>query len=319
MNKYLNSTPKHQLTHRISVIIPSYNSYKTIKFSLEELFNQSAFRNIQEIIVVDSSDDILTKELLEEYRKKNKITLIHSGIRVMPGIQRNIGAKHASGDILLFLDSDAYPEKCWAEKILKSFEDGYLAGGGSYVIPDFQKNNKLAKAQYYIEFNEYIDHGKPRYKKILPSCNLYCDRKLFLEIGGFPEIRASEDSLFGLKISKRNPLIFLPDARIYHVFRDREEHFFNNQLLLGKYIFIYRKLYFKSFYYRGILPNILFMIFMLFKFIRIHTRIIFAGKNHLREFYSCFPLFMKGLRMWGNGFKLGIKEYNKDNAVNIEF
>jgi len=229
----------------------------------------------------------------------------------MPALQRNLGAKRATGDVLLFIDSDAYPALDWTEKILEEYESGYSAGGGSYRIPEFQSKNNLAKAQYYLEFNEFIDRGKKRFKKIIPSCNLFCDRKLFLKLGGFPEIRAAEDCMLCLKINKFEKMIFLPDAAVYHIFREKKDHFFNNQKLLGNYVFKYRKLHYKSFFYKKSIATLLFPAILFIKFMRINSRIILAGWSHFMNHIKSFPLFFEGLLHWGEGFLSAIKEKNE--------
>jgi len=156
---------------------------------------QTVINRINEIIIVDSSDDGVTKDILNRL-ENDKIIIIYSGKRIIPAIQRNLGAKKATGEVLLFIDSDAYSAFDWTEKILEAYESGHAAGGGSYRLPEFQSKNNIAKVQYYLQLNEFIDRVEKRFKKILPSCNFFCDKKLFLELGGFPEIRATEDCLF---------------------------------------------------------------------------------------------------------------------------
>jgi glycosyltransferase involved in cell wall biosynthesis len=293
-----------------SVVIPSYNSAATIEHTIEHLLKQSAIDRVREIIVVDSSDDDKTKDLLAKYAQ-GKVKMITSGVRVMPAIQRNIGARNAEGDILCFIDSDAYPAVDWIEKILEACEQGHKVGGGSYLLPDFQIHHRLAAAQYYLEFNEYINTGKPRNKKILPTCNLFCDRSLFEQVGGIPEIRASEDTLFGLKVSETENMIFLPDLKVSHIFRENLEHCLNNQKLIGKYIYVYRKYYYAPRYLRKSLIPILYPAMMLVKFLRIFYRILHAGPKHWRKFLWSAPLFFKGLAAWGKGFRQGSIEYEQ--------
>jgi glycosyltransferase involved in cell wall biosynthesis len=293
----------------VSVIIPSYNSHQTIEHTLKHIVNQTCADKILEIIVVDSSDDTITKKLLNEF-KSDKLVHITSGIRIMPAIQRNIGAKSAKGDMLCFIDSDAYPESDWVEKILEAYQKGCLVGGGSYEVPEFQRKSLIAYAQYFIEFSLFIGFGKERHEPIVASCNMFCDRELFIHEGGFPEIRASEDSLFSLKMNKIEPLVYLPQAIVFHIFRENGKHFLSNQHMLGKFIYVFRRQSYNSFYYKGIMPYLFFPAFIFFKFARIFFRVIRTGKFHnVLYFFLALPMIIKGLYAWSSGFIEGIKEY----------
>jgi glycosyltransferase involved in cell wall biosynthesis len=292
-----------------SVVIPCYNSGATIAHTLDHLLDQTAFDRILEVIIVDSSDDDVTKEVIARYIN-DKIKTITSGVRIMPAIQRNIGAKSARGDVLCFIDADAYPADDWVERVLDAYSNGTRVGGGSYLVPPFQKDNKLAVAQYYLEFNEYIDTGKPRPKKMIPTCNMYCERSLFNSVGGIPEIRASEDTLFGLTVGEIEIMVFFPQMRVYHIFRENLDHYLSNQVLLGKYIYVYRKYHYNSIYLHRSYFSVLFPVFMLVKFLRIFVRIVVAGPVHWKGFAWSAPLFFKGLWYWGKGFAQGCKEYD---------
>ena len=204
--------------HSISVVIPSYNSHATVSRTLKSLLD-SPKSLLKEVIVVDSSDDAQTPALLDAFRSE-KLRVIHLPVKTPPATARNLGARQASGDILAFLDSDAYAAQDWLEKITAAVEQGCRVGGGSLSLPDFQKSKALALAQYFLQFNEFLDVGKRRVKMFVPSCNLFCERSLFDEVGGFPEIRASEDVLFGLAVAKRAKVFFDPAIKIFHIFRE---------------------------------------------------------------------------------------------------
>ena len=113
---------------KVSVVIPSYNSANTISYTIESLKNQS-IEAINEIIIVDSSDDKETKKVLSKY-ESNTIKIVNAGSKTMPATYRNLGAAQAQGQILAFIDSDAYPAIDWIETILKAHNKGYRAGGG---------------------------------------------------------------------------------------------------------------------------------------------------------------------------------------------
>ncbi len=295
--------------NQVSVIIPSYNSLVTIGRTLDALFAQTELNAVCEIFVVDSSDDGITKKILAQYEKSfDVLKIIHPGIRVMPAIGRNIGAQEAEGDILVFLDSDAYPAEDWMATILDAFSCGYKAGGGSYLLPPFQQKKAIAKAQWYLQFNEFLPTGTIRVKKFFPACNLFCEKELFMRVGGFPEMRASEDVLFGFKVSDIEKMWFIPEARVYHIFREEIKAFQRNQELLGKHIIKYRRQRSKSPMYRGLIPVLLLPAFLLVKCLLISRRIANAGFKYFVDLLRSLPLFLYGLLFWAVGFYKGCLE-----------
>jgi glycosyltransferase involved in cell wall biosynthesis len=291
---------------RISVIIPSYNSGRTIERAFRALDAQTAGDLVSEIVVVDSSDDGRTKELLSRYGP-GKIRVMDAGVKVMPAVSRNMGAERASGEILVFLDADAYPAPDWLENIVKACEEGYAAGGGCVELPDFQKGDPVVRAHYYLEFNEYMCCGNRRVKSFVPACNMFCDRDLFRKVGGFPEIRAAEDVLFGLTAGRHAQVVFLPEAKVYHVFGESWGRFLENQRLLGRYACVYRKRYYDNLLYKGIMPLVLFPVFLCVKSLRIMFRIFQAGPYHAYHFFVTVPVILPGLLFWGIGFIEGAR------------
>ena len=285
----------------ISIIIPSYNSFETISYTLEHIFALSNFERVKEIIVVDSSDDQRNKDYLENFQGKG-YRLITSGIRVIPAIQRNIGAKQATGDVLAFIDSDAYPDKNWISTIIEATERGILIGGGSYKLPDFQRNNKIAISQYYLQFNEYLPVGISNERSFFPSCNLFCDKQLFVSTGGFPEIRASEDVLFCLNAGKYARLEFQPGSIVYHIFRTDRRKFYRNQELLGRYVLVYRRKYYNSMMYKGIFPFLTAPLVFSIKLFKISQRVIKAGPEHRKLYLKGIINFKIGLIYWIKGY-----------------
>ena len=299
--------------YNISIIIPSYNSHKTIASTIEHLIDQDQFSHVCEIIIVDSSDDQHTKKYLNSISHE-RIRIITSGIKVIPAIQRNIGAQHAKGDLLIFIDSDAYPSEKWLLKIMSAYAEGWKVGGGGILVPEFQQRNKIALAQYYFEFGEYIPVGMPRIKKILPSCNLFCDKLFFQSISGFPNIRAAEDALFCLHAGKTTNLIFIPDATVYHIFRESITDFLRNQFLLGKYIYIYRKSYFNSFFLKGFSFYLLLPLMLTYKILVRLTIVCKAGPSHYVQFLKSWRYFFMATISWFKGFIEG-----KKGPVNYDF
>jgi glycosyltransferase involved in cell wall biosynthesis len=287
----------------ISVIIPSYNSAATIGRTLDALLSQS--QKPREVIVVDSSDDGLTPGLLREYDRR--IHLIRLEKKTIPAIGRNLGADAATGQTLAFIDSDAYPAHDWIEKIEGARAKGTRVGGGSVLVPEFQRKDKLALAQYFLQFNEFTDSGEVREKKFIPSVNLFCETALFREAGGFPRIRAAEDVLFGLNVGSISPVIFDPAMRVFHIFRTQPEQYFRNQQMLGRYIPLYRRT--RSAFFRTnwlLVPSI--PLVLAAKFFRIVGRVLQGRRENILPFLSSLPLFLEGLGYWAIGFFEGCQQ-----------
>lgn len=91
----------------ISVIIPCYNSRKTIIACIQSVLSQS-YRNFEIIIVDDGSEDN-TVEVIHEFienTKPDKHIQIVSQANAGPSLARNRGVQLSKGEWIAFLDSD---------------------------------------------------------------------------------------------------------------------------------------------------------------------------------------------------------------------
>lgn len=282
---------------RVSVVVPSYNSAATVTQTLDALLSQT--KAPAEIIVADSSDDGVTRALLG----RDGVRLIPLPPRTMPGLARNEGARRATGEILAFVDSDAVPEPDWVERIEEAASGGCQVGGGAIDLPGTQRWKPVAIAQHFLQFNEFMPTSKKRSVAFAPSCNLFCRRELFKQAGEFPPVRASEDVLFGFEASKISNFYFLPEIRVRHIFRENVAAFLRNQMILGRYVLVYRRLRApRAWFYRGLAAFLLSPFVMIFKGVRITCRVFCAGPTAALEYVLAFPFFLLGLLAWGVGF-----------------
>lgn len=290
----------------VSVIVPSYNSSSTIDGVIRAILDQTAIDAIKEIIVVDSSDDDSTRLMLK-LLESSRVSVIDAGTRVMPAVARNIGARCASGDLLVFIDSDVYPQPQWLQAILSAFNLGCHAGTGSLGLCRHQRKTAIAAAQFYLQLNEYLQAGRLRMIRFPSGSNMFCKRSLFEKVGGIPEMRASEEVVFGLKLHKYTSIWFVPDAAGCHLFREQWSGYLKNQMMLGKFISMYRKINDDCFLLSdgvslGLSPAIAFV-----KTALITKRIAGCGWNHSLRFVSVLPAVMLGILFWTAGFVLGCR------------
>lgn len=93
----------------ISIIMPVYNAEKYLNRSIESIMNQT-YNNMEIILVNDGSTDN-SLEICTNYQKKdNRIKLINQENKGV-SIARNRGIDEATGDYIMFIDSDDYIEK----------------------------------------------------------------------------------------------------------------------------------------------------------------------------------------------------------------
>ena len=89
---------------RVSIILPNYNSSKTIKKTIKSILNQS-YKN-WELIIVDDSSDKITKNILHKYKNKKKIKIYFLPKNKGAAYCRNLAIKKSQSDYIAFIDSD---------------------------------------------------------------------------------------------------------------------------------------------------------------------------------------------------------------------
>lgn len=101
---------------KFSIIIPVYNVEKYLKKCLESVYNQT-YKNYEVIVVNDGTKDN-SMDIVKNYPAK-VISQKNQGLSVA----RNNGVEKASGEYILFLDSDDYIEKGLLKEINKSLNN----------------------------------------------------------------------------------------------------------------------------------------------------------------------------------------------------
>lgn len=100
-----------------SVVIPTLNSAKTIRKSLESVFALNNSQGTIEVLIIDGASTDNTLDIAKEY-KTRAITEVGKG----RGFAYNRGFKESIGEYVAFLDSDAIAPKDWLKTGLKILE-----------------------------------------------------------------------------------------------------------------------------------------------------------------------------------------------------
>jgi len=132
---------------KVSILIDNYNYAKFLPECIGSILNQT-YQNFEIIIVDDGSKDN-SREIIEEYAKKDK--------RIKPIFKENGGQasafnegfKHCSGEIICFLDSDDKFKPNKLEKVVEVFKKGY-----EYIVNDYEL---IGDTTY--DFGPYYPYG----------------------------------------------------------------------------------------------------------------------------------------------------------------
>ncbi len=201
---YSRSMGDHQI--RISVIVPAFNAGRTLKACLASILANRS--NYAEIILVDdrSTDDTA------EIAKNLGVYVVPNSRLKGPAGARNEGATHASGEILLFIDSDiTVPDTLLAEVMSNFDQDSELVAlFGSY-------DTSPACSNFLSQYKNLMHHfvhqiSREQTSSFWGGCGAI-RKDIFLETGGFNEKdypnASIEDIELGLRLTKQGHRIKL--------------------------------------------------------------------------------------------------------------
>ena len=173
----------------------------------------------------------------------SRIRFLPTG-KVRPAEKRNLGIREARGEIVAFIDDDAYPEAHWLEYAVKYFGDADVAAvGGPGVTPP--GDGYLARLGGRV-YDNLLVSGNYRYRykaggirrdvDDYPSCNLLVRAETLRKIGGYrTDFRPGEDTLLCKDIvDGGGRIVYDPWVVVFH---HRRPLFGPHLRQLGRYAF----------------------------------------------------------------------------------
>jgi glycosyltransferase involved in cell wall biosynthesis len=213
-----------------SVIIITRNRPKILSDCLDHLANQTYVDF--EIIVVDSSDNYQTRDLLSSRPAVHYLS-IWNGRNNMPAA-RNLGLSNALGDIVAFIDDDSMVFPDWLENIMSGYSEDLIGGVSGRIINknimvdlnDARIGQVLPDGSAIENFSKVIEN--PILVEWFGGCNMSFRRSILIKLNGFDTIYGGNNSYEDVDISARvrnagYKLILIPSAVVDHVYAPRVE------------------------------------------------------------------------------------------------
>lgn len=149
--------------NKVSVIIPVFNAEEYIVETLKSVENQTFNDNIEVLLINDGSEDRsvqVINEFIESSTKKNiHYKLYDDGENKGQGARRNQGIDMATGESILFLDSDDLIEEQTLEmayhRLNGSKENDFVIFEWAYYYPETGETKYVNKERYNLKLALY--------------------------------------------------------------------------------------------------------------------------------------------------------------------
>ncbi len=196
----------------VSVVICAYNAAAT----LDECLSATSALDYPdlEILVVDDGSTDVTADIARRYPRIRLVSIPHAGLAAA----RNEGFRAARGNLIAYLDSDAYPSPEWPYYLALGMDGRKVGGVGGPNVPppdDPPTAQQVARAPggpvHVLLSDERAEH--------VPGCNMAFWKPVLEEVGGFDPVytAAGDDVDFCWRVLDRAwEIAFHPAALVWH-------------------------------------------------------------------------------------------------------
>jgi len=196
----------------LTIIIPAFNEGLAIKSTLQSL-GPTAFKNKWDIIIVNDGSTDKTGEIARQF-SVNVVDQDNQG----PAIARNEGVKRASGEIIVFTDSDCVTDTHFVEEMIRPFIGSSVVGvKGAYRTRQTGIWARFAQTEF---MERYAKLSRSESIDFVDSYAAAFRKDVFLQVGGFDAhfpVANNEDVDLSYRIARLgHPMVFNPNAIVYH-------------------------------------------------------------------------------------------------------
>jgi len=222
----MNETPE------ISVAVCTYNRADVLPKCLESLANQSANKELFEVLIIDNNSTDETKKLAEDFCKEHRNFSYIFEEKQGLSQARNRAIDEAKGTYLAYIDDDAIADREWVKSILDCFNqtNADVLGGPVKSFIDTEKIPRFydAKTHDFYCGDERKRLQPPKFSFGFSGCNTCFKKSLFDEFGTYltdlgmigNKQRMGEDSEMGYRLLKANKIFYYePGMKIDHHIR----------------------------------------------------------------------------------------------------
>lgn len=225
----------------VSVVTLNFNALKFVDSCLRSLLYSDYPRF--EVIFVDNASTDGSAEIAAEIAKSNrKVKIVRNNLNHGYDEGNNIGANHARGEIIVFLNLDTQVEPSWLSELVNNFLEYPDIGAAQPLIKELEYRHTIQSAGTFLNFygiqtsklklvsedaiKQLILVGRPFDVFVASGAALAIRKKIFCAAGGF-------DKDFFLDFDEMDicwriwlcgfRVVCMPSSVIYHKGRQKVE------------------------------------------------------------------------------------------------
>jgi GT2 family glycosyltransferase len=236
---------------KVSIIIPTRDKVDYLKRTIDSLLRHTDYPAFEIILVDNDSSQPETLKYYEKLRLDSRVTILDYREKFNFSRANNIGARHAAGEILLFLNNDMeILHADWLEEMVRWAERPEIGVVGAKLLyPD----NTIQHAGVIVGMEGHASHvfygAREKEGGVFGSVDWYRNftaitgacmmlrREVFESIGGFDEkyiLAFSDIELCIRAIDHGYRVMYTPYARLHHYEgRSRGDHIPSNDIRVG--------------------------------------------------------------------------------------
>ncbi len=237
----------------VSVIVCTYNRAHYLAETLSYLLRQNASIDTFEVLLINNNSTDTTEEICTQFSAENPTFPFRYIVETTQGLShaRNRGVKEAKGDVLTFIDDDAFAQADFVAAISQYFlENKEIIAIGGKIIPKYEEKAPRWMSKHLLPLVAALDMGdrtKPFPKGKSPiGANMSIRKEAFEKHGGFDvnlgrkgnALEGSEEKDFFFRLTKAGAtVVYLPQAVVHHIIpakRVSDDYIKNQAIGIGK-------------------------------------------------------------------------------------
>ncbi len=212
----------------VSIVIPTYNESKYLKKTIDSIEKMTTYPYYEIIVVDDGSTDNSIEKIEDKHVRVIKTN------RLGAPRARNVGAKQAKGEIIIFSDSHVFPKhKNWMDEMVYFHKKNRHASIAAPAISVFGNEKakgyglRFVNSRLETEWNQKLSR-KPFQTPLFCACCFSIKKDIFFKVGMFnPDFFYWWYDDYDLALRcwlAGHPIYVLPNIECSHLFKTKWQH-----------------------------------------------------------------------------------------------